>query len=121
VEKHSQCLPKIKSSARINLWRALKKWQDGDKQFVLRDLPPRLIHGVTERGREIEAMRVTKGQIRADTDALFRELDEWQQGRRVLGRPVDRARSRSPRRQELIEDNAPDVPGPALQLWRAAR
>jgi hypothetical protein len=92
-----------------NMWADVKSWRDGGKRFVPRDLPARLIHGDGERDRHIEAMRLTKAQIVADTDALFRELNEWQHGRRVLGRPVVRDRSRSPPRREIIADDTPLV------------
>ena len=64
-------------------WRDLQLWKTGQRSFVTRPTPKRVIEADDEAGRETEVRARTISQIREDTHALFRELDEWQQGRIV--------------------------------------
>ena len=65
------------------MWRDLQLWKSGQRSFVRRPTPQRVIEADDEAGRETEVRARTISQIREDTHALFRELDEWQQGRIV--------------------------------------
>ena len=70
-----------------SMWTELQQWKNGQRSFVRRPTPKRVIEADDEAARAAEVLTLTKAQIREDTHAVFQELDEWQQGRRTLQSP----------------------------------
>ena len=94
--------------ANNDMWLELQEWKRG--HVTLADLHARLgnvnvlrvIVADTWEGRQEEAPQLTMVQIKADTDALYSELFKWKNGLRTF---TPRARSRSPRRAEIVADS----------------
>ena len=94
--------------ANNDMWLELQEWKRG--HVTLADLHARLgnvnvlrvIVADTWEGRQEEAPQLTMVQIKADTDALYSELFKWKNGLRTF---TQRARSRSPRRAEIVADS----------------
>ena len=94
--------------ANNEMWQELQEWKLG--HVTLADLHARLgnvnvlrvIVADTWEGRQEEAPQLTMVQIKADTDALYSELFKWKNGLRTF---TPRARSRSPRRAEIVADS----------------
>ena len=67
-----------------SIWTELQHWKNGQRQFVRRPTPKRVIKADDEAARAAELLTLTKAQILEDTHAVFQELEEWQQGRRTI-------------------------------------
>ena len=94
--------------ANNDMWLELQEWKLGhvtlaDHRARLSNANvPRVIVADTWEGRQEEAPQLTVVQIKADTDALYSELFKWKNGLRTF---TPRARSRSPRRAEIVADS----------------
>ena len=108
--------------ANNDMWLELQEWKRG--HVTLADLHARLgnvnvlrvIVADTWEGRQEEAPQLTMVQIKADTDALYSELFKWKNGLRTF---TPRARSRSPRRAEIITDSTSPRRAEALSVVAA--
>ena len=92
-----------------NKWDELQEWKLGRTtpeihRTRLRAAAnvPRVIVADTAEGRVRETPRCTMEQIRIDTYALDTELSQWKAGLKTF---TPRARSRSPRRDEIKADS----------------
>ena len=103
--------------ANNEMWQELQEWKLGhvtlaDRHARLGDANvPRVIVADTWEGRQDEAPQLTVVQIKADTDALYSELFKWKNGLRTF---TPRARSRSPRRAEIVADSTSPLRAEAL-------
>jgi hypothetical protein len=94
--------------ANNEMWQELQEWKLGHVTLADRHARlgnanvPRVIVADTWEGRQEEAPQLTMVQIKADTDALYSELFKWKNGLRTF---TQRARSRSPRRAEIVADS----------------
>ena len=94
--------------ANNEMWQELQEWKLGHVTLADRHARlgnanvPRVIVTDTWEGRQEEAPQLTMVQIKADTDALYSELFKWKNGLRTF---TPRARSRSPRRAEIVADS----------------
>ena len=108
--------------ANNDMWLELQEWKRG--HVTLADLHARLgnvnvlrvIVADTWEGRQEEAPQLTMVQIKADTDALYSELFKWKNGLRTF---TPRARSRSPRRAEIVADSTSSRRAEALGVVAA--
>ena len=94
--------------ANNEMWLELQEWKLGHVTLADRHARlgnanvPRVIVADTWEGRQEEAPQLTMVQIKADTDAMFCEMFMWKNG---LSTFTPRARSRSPRRAEIVADS----------------
>ena len=94
------------------IWRQLCLWENGvttveTHRAQIRGVQqPRTIHAETPEDRQRQARRMTLAQITFDTGAMELQLTKWKAGiHTIQTRPTPRARSRSPRRDEIKADS----------------